>query len=185
MIYANVDTEVRSKDLGCGMKYYIAVGNPRRSIGLWTEDNLALKKGMNDNIAVGINKRRRPCLIPQTDYHLHIFLFAETNETGLKKGEIKIHKDHAENVRVVSYFGQNRCVLVEVVDPLVDALIQVRPYGLADDAVGDLYVVHECNVYHCTSDTLEECCKEHNIECPAEFDARGCALVAAHDWVTL
>ena len=185
MIYANVDTEVRNKDLGCGLKHYIAVGNPRRSISLWTEENLALKKGMNDKIAVGINYRRRPCLIPQVDYNLHLFLYAETDDIGIKRGEIKIYKKHAENVRVISHFGQNRCVLAEVVDPLVGALIQVRPYGITDDSQASLYVIHECNVYSCSIDTLKACCEEHGIEWLEAFANGECDLVAASDWVTL
>lgn len=185
MIYSNVNTEVKSKDLGCGVKYYLAIEDTHRPVSLWTTENLALQKGMNHKITAGMNYRRRPCLVEEEDYHLFLFLYAATDKLGTKRGEIKIHKNHADNVRVVSYFGQNKCLLAEVIDPLVGALIQVRPYGLPEDVIGDLYVIHECNVYHCTSDTLEACCKEHNIECPAEFDARGCALVAAPDWVTM
>ena len=185
MIYSNVKTEVKSKDLGCGVKYYIGIADTHRPVALWTEENLALEKGMNHKITAGINYRRRPCLLKQEDYNLYLFLYAATNDIGTETGEIKIFKQHADNVRVISHFGQNKCLLAEVVDPLVGALIQVRPYGLKENAPADLYIIHECNVYHCKSDTLEECCKEHNIEWADGFNPRGLDLIAVTDWITM
>lgn len=184
MIYSNVKTEVKSKDLGCGVKYYIGIADTHRPIALWTEENLALEEGMNEKITAGINRRRVPCLLPQEDLTLYLFLYAATDKLGVKTGEIKIYKDHAENVRVIRHFGEDKCLLAEVVNPLRVTFIEVRPYGLTENEPADIYVVHKCEVYHCTSATLKACCEQNGID---EFDdlcSRGCAP-AATDWVKL
>ncbi len=118
MIYSNVNTKVKSKDLGCGVKHYLAIADTNRPVALWTTENVALRKGMNQKITAGVNYRRKPCLLEQEDYHLYLFLYAATDEFGIKRGEIKILKKHAKNVQVITYFGQNKCLLAKVINPL-------------------------------------------------------------------
>lgn len=185
MIYTNVDTNVKTRSIGFDKRHFVSVGAQRKPILLRTRPELELKKGLNEHLSIVFDERGKMHLERMKDNAFYMLLYAEAPRECPYNGRIKVYYNHQENVRLVARFGQSDCVMLDVCDPNVGALIQVQPHDFEKGAPAALFIVYEGKVHCCTVDTLKKCCEENKIELSSAFPIDNIDVNDENDWVTL
>ena len=185
MIYSNVDIAVKTRSIGLEKRHFVAVGKERKPILIRTRPELEFKKGLNEELSIVWDERGKMHLERMSDNAFYMLLYAERENERSSKGTIKVYYNHKDNVRFLARFGQRDCIMIDVKDPSVGALIQVRTADFTKEEQTEFYVVYDWKVYKCTPKTLKKCCEDNKIEVSSalhidELDARN-----ENDWVTL
>ncbi|MBQ6860035.1 MAG: hypothetical protein IJO08_00095 [Clostridia bacterium] len=185
MIYTNVDTAVKTRSVGLEKRHFVSVGAQHKPILLRTRPELEFKKGLNEKLSLVWDERGKMHLERMEDNTFFMLLYAENETANPYDGRIKVYYNHQENVRFIARFGQRDCIMLDVKDPSVGALIQIRPYDFDQGAPAELYVIYDWKVYRCTPESLRKCCEENNIEVSDALHIDEIDVRNENDWVTL
>lgn len=136
-------------------------------------------QGMNENISIGTTKSGKPRIIENSssDDNMYLMLSSKGGYTRRGNGTIQVLVSQKHLFKILARgngadgdaggIGFWDCILM--IAPSTGAIVKVRTSGGGYGTPTDLYIIYESKVYHCTIDTLEECCESLGIEIPCEI----------------
>lgn len=178
MLYSNRNLESEARQFDWGTIFQVALGEHgrgRRLLTLTCPEDTEIKSGINEEYSIGSTKSGKPRIVKKKDNELYMILSSEGGYTRRGDGTIKVLVKDSKNIEVLARgngadglagrIGTWDCVLIHLEGNL-ETVVQVRTSGAGYGTPVDLYVVKENKVYHCTIETIEDCCEAIDMELP-------------------
>lgn len=178
MLYSNRNLESEARQFDWGTIFQVALGEHgrgRRLLTLTCPEDTEIKSGINEEYCIGSTKSGKPRIVKKKDNELYMILSSEGGYTRRGDGTIKVLVKDSKNIEVLARgngadglagrIGTWDCVLIHLEGNL-ETVVQVRTSGAGYGTPADLYVVKENKVYHCTIETIEDCCEAIDMELP-------------------
>jgi hypothetical protein len=178
MLYSNRNLESEARQFDWGTIFQVALGEHgrgRRLLTLTCPEDTEIKSGINEEYSIGSTKSGKPRIVKKKDNELYMILSSEGGYTRRGDGTIKVLVKDSKNIEVLARgngadglagrIGTWDCVLIHLEGNL-ETVVQVRTSGAGYGTPADLYVVKENKVYHCTIETIEDCCEAIDMELP-------------------
>lgn len=178
MLYSNRNLESEARQFDWGTIFQVALGEHgrgRRLLTLTCPEDTEIKSGINEEYSIGSTKSGKPRIVKKKDNELYMILSSEGGYTRHGDGTIKVLVKDSKNIEVLARgngadglagrIGTWDCVLIHLEGNL-ETVVQVRTSGAGYGTPADLYVVKENKVYHCTIETIEDCCEAIDMELP-------------------
>ena len=178
MLYSNRNLESEARQFDWGTIFQVALGEHgrgRRLLTLTCPEDTEIKSGINEEYSIGSTKSGKPRFVKKKDNELYMILSSEGGYTRRGDGTIKVLEKDSKNIEVLARgngadglagrIGTWDCVLIHLEGNL-ETVVQVRTSGAGYGTPADLYVVKENKVYHCTIETIEDCCEAIDMELP-------------------
>ena len=137
----------------------------------------SITKGLHADLSIGLTKSGRQRIVRAHDDKLYMMLSSQGGYTRRGCGVIYTLNKDFEKFTVLcrgngadgaaGRIGSWDCMVLD--SPLTDTIIRVRTSGEGYGTPSDLYIIHEASVYHCTPDTLHECCDAIGIDIPCKI----------------
>lgn len=194
MLYSNRNLESEARQFDWGTIFQVALGEHgrgRRLLTLTCPEDTEIKSGINEEYSIGSTKSGKPRIVKKKDNELYMILSAKGGYTRRGDGTIKVLVKDSKNIEVLARgngadglagrIGTWDCVLIHLEGNL-ETVVQVRTSGAGYGTPADLYVVKEDKVYHCTIETIEDCCEAIDMELP--FQILGDTF-DKEEWLTL
>lgn len=197
MIYTNERLRATDVEMEWGNLHQIALGEKGRGRKLMTLpcplDIEEITKGLHADLTIGLTKSNRVRINHGHDDKLYMILSSQGGYTRRGCGTIQIPEMDVNRFNVLirgngadgaaGRIGYWDCMVIEA--PLTDAIVRVRTSGAGYGTPSDLYIIHECGIYHCTIDTLPECCDTLGIDIPDTFVRDRGGLSFGDGWIIL
>lgn len=178
MIYTNKDLYAQDREMDWGTLHQITMGEHGRGRQLITlpcpPDVDRITSGLHGDLSIGQTKSGRPRIVRAHDDKLYMLLSAHGAYTRRGNGVIYTLDRDFDKFTVLcrgngadgdaGRIGFWDCLVLEA--PLTDAIVRVRTSGAGYGTPSDLYIIHEASVYHCTIESLQECCDAIGIDVP-------------------
>lgn len=181
MLYSNRNLESEARQFDWGTIFQVALGEHgrgRRLLTLTCPEDTEIKSGINEEYSIGSTKSGKPRIVKKKDNELYMILSSEGGYTRRGDGTIKVLVKDSKNIEVLARgngadglagrIGTWDCVLIHLEGNL-ETVVQVRTSGAGYGTPADLYVVKENKVYHCTIETVENCCEAIGMELPFQI----------------
>ena len=178
MLYSNRNLESEARQFDWGTIFQVALGEHgrgRRLLTLTCPEDTEIKSGINEEYSIGSTKSGKPRIVKKKDNELYMILSSEGGYTRRGDGTIRVLVKDSKNIEVLARgngadglagrIGTWDCVLIHLEGNL-ETVVQVRTSGAGYGTPADLYVVKENKVYHCTIETIEDCCEAIDMELP-------------------
>ena len=178
MLYSNRNLESEARQFDWGTIFQVALGEHgrgRRLLTLTCPEDTEIKSGINEEYSIGSTKSGKLRIVKKKDNELYMILSSEGGYTRRGDGTIKVLVKDSKNIEVLARgngadglagrIGTWDCVLIHLEGNL-ETVVQVRTSGAGYGTPADLYVVKENKVYHCTIETIEDCCEAIDMELP-------------------
>ena len=178
MLYSNRNLESEVRQFDWGTIFQVALGEHgrgRKLLTLTCPADTEIKSGINEEYSIGSTKSGKPRIVKKKDNELYMILSSEGGYTRRGDGTIKVLVKDSKNIEVLARgngadglagrIGTWDCVLIHLEGNL-ETVVQVRTSGAGYGTPADLYVVKENKVYHCTIETIEDCCEAIDMELP-------------------
>lgn len=178
MLYSNRNLESEVRQFDWGTIFQVALGEHgrgRKLLTLTCPEDTEIKSGINEEYSIGSTKSGKPRIVKKKDNELYMILSSEGGYTRRGDGTIKVLVKDSKNIEVLARgngadglagrIGTWDCVLIHLEGNL-ETVVQVRTSGAGYGTPADLYVVKENKVYHCTIETIEDCCEAIDMELP-------------------
>ena len=177
MLYSNVavNSEVRSFEFGEISQVCLGEkGRNRQLLALTCPENTEIEKGMNASLTVGLTKSGKPRIFNKEDNQLYMLLSSKGGYTRRGDGSIQLLQSASgEDYKILARgrgadglagrIGHWDVVLMKCPS---EGIVQVRTAGAGYGTPADIYIIHSNSVYHCTPETLCDCCDHLDIKVP-------------------
>ena len=185
MLFSNVTikSEIRTFDFGSISQICLGEkGRNRQLLALTCPEGLEIKEGMNSGITVGLTKSGKPRINKYEDNQLFMLLSSEGGYTRRGNGSIQVLREAPLDDYQVLAKGRGADGLAGRIghwDAMLikapsEGIVRVRTGGAGYGTPSDLYLIHENKVYHCTPESLQDCCDHLDVAIP-------CSVLTADD----
>ena len=195
MLYSNVaiKSEIRSFEFGEISQICLGEkGRNRQLMALTCPKDTEIKSGMNTGLTIGVTKSGKPRINKHEDDQLFMLLSAKGGYTRRGNGSIQLlQSSTGEDYQILARgrgadgdagrIGHWDVILLKAPS---EGIVRVRTGGAGYGTPSDLFVIHDNQVYHCTPETLQDCCDQLDIELPCSIlrDNDGDLVLDQDEW---
>lgn len=194
MLYSNISVKAEERVFDFGTIYQVCLGEKGRNrqlLALTCPPETEIKKGINAGLTIGLTKSGKPRIFANEDkQQLYMLLSSQGGYTRRGNGSIQLlhsSKDWEILARgrgadgLAGRIGHWDVVLLKAP---AEGIVRVRTGGAGYGTPSDLFVIHDNQVYHCTPETLQDCCDQLDIELPCSIlrDNDGDLVLDQDEW---
>ena len=177
MLYCNksVKSVIREFDFGQISQLCLGEkGRGRRLLVLTSPEGVELKSNsLEKRLTIGSTKSGKPRIINKIEDELYMILSAEGGYTRRGNGNIRVLKNAKDQFEILGRgngadgdAGRIGYWDVLLLKAPKNGVVRVRTSGAGYGTPSDLYVIKDNIPYHCTLETLEECCEMIGADMP-------------------
>lgn len=196
MLYSNILLESKPKTYDFGTIYQIGMGQfgrGRKFMTLTCPMGTIIREGMNPEYSIEFTQSRKPKIVKRTDSTIFMLLSSKGRHARKGSGTIRVLQSQKSNFEVLKRgkgaegatgrMGFWDCMLLRVPDG--DSIVRVRTSGGGYGTPSDLYLVHNCCVFHCYLDQLVELCNALGVNVPCKILYEENGVRFGKDWAIL